>query len=249
MARSLQAFMEQWESAEHSLADGELAMLRNIEKKDRGGVFYWLLNFATEAQRHHFARLVCGMHRSLGKEEATATERTGESQSVVGEGVDEAKVDGAAELCSIAVDSIGGGGVTQPPFAGPLNSTRPNPARSDVDGSPSNLGWRPVIDGPQSDVAGRELEVPCEADRPTNGRAADGEVAAGSPKMRESASSERDSGMSHLEQDSGMDGKQPTVECGGCQRGSLSRSLLQNSPWASSSHTSHVLNILVMATY
>ena len=248
MVPSLQAFMEQWESAEHSLADGELAMLRNIEKKDRGGVFYWLLNIATEAQRRHFARLVCGMHRSLGEEEATTTERTGESQSVVGEGVDEAKIDGAAELCSIAVDSIGGG-VTQPPFVNPLNSTRPNPALSDVDGSWSDLGWRPVIDRSQSDVAGRELEVPCEAERPTNGRAADGEVMAGSPKTRESASSERDSGMSHLEQDSGMDGKQPTVECGGCQRGSLSRSLLQNSPWASSSHTSHVLNILFMATY
>ena len=155
MAPSLQAFMEQWESAEHSLADGELAMLRNIEKKDSGGVFYCLLNCATEAQRRHFARLVCGMHRSLGEEEATATERTGESQSVVGEGVDGARIDGTAELCSIAVDSIGGGGVTQPPFAGPLNSTRPDPARSDVDGSPSDLGWRPVIDGSQSDGSSR----------------------------------------------------------------------------------------------
>ena len=42
--RTMQSFIEQWESAEQTLTADDTKLLRDLSKKDRGPFLYWLIN-------------------------------------------------------------------------------------------------------------------------------------------------------------------------------------------------------------
>jgi len=62
VVHTLKEFMDQWKEADEMIADEHLGLFDNIVSQDRGPLFFWLLNCATEAQRKKWAHVLSDMH-------------------------------------------------------------------------------------------------------------------------------------------------------------------------------------------